>query len=657
MSEGQVLHQEDQATEQISELEAPSGRSANSIKASGSTKSPMKVMLKQMLSQALQQANSAVALDTNGSTQNAVNEYSAACSILRRALQKFLKPDDQEPLQGIITVYENRIEELRSEQVSDNLNADDEKQQSTPELPAEPFYDESVSVAPVVPAKKDESLPRWHNNGYEPEPDRVDWFRIRTMLILILLALALSLQLVKSWTPRDLKPLSAKGPDVPFEPCQPLKDIPKHLKKFQDCSINNFLSHTQFDFLRTAKPLQVSEYELRRNRLAQALVSDGLDAFMVEPGYTLEYYAAVSQPRWEVWEPEERPFVMVVRPYETSEGEIVANTSFLVPSFEAERARLLNMPFEEEPSWVTYEEHWNPYATLVNSEVFASFRERRPRIMVDEEMRDFISRGLSSNGFDVVGLGGEIERVRQIKSYAEVGILRAVNTGTVEAVRAVRKCMKLGQTEDDVMQALDNTMRCAGLDPFFDIVLFDEDASNPHGGTNGSKVLEKETMVLIDVGAHLYGYSSDICRSFFGPWLSKPKDDQEYDALSASMKEKLKVWDIVFEAQTVSLSALYENSTAAAVDVAARDVISEAGYGKEFTHRVGHGIGIKAHESPYLNKGNINTTLKAGMAFTSEPGIYLVNKFGVRHEDVLLVRESGLPWLLTGQRARSPWEP
>ena len=123
------------------------------------------------------------------------------------------------------------------------------------------------------------------------------------------------------------------------------------------------------------------------------------------------------------------------------------------------------------------------------------------------------------------------------------------------------------------------------------------------------------------------------------------------------IREKLAVWDIVFDAQTASLHALVENNTAASVDIAARGVITDAGYGGAFTHRVGHGIGIKAHESPYLNKGNTGTLLKKGMAFTSEPGIYLVDKFGVRHEDILLVREEGLPELLTGKRATDAWTP
>jgi Xaa-Pro aminopeptidase len=105
------------------------------------------------------------------------------------------------------------------------------------------------------------------------------------------------------------------------------------------------------------------------------------------------------------------------------------------------------------------------------------------------------------------------------------------------------------------------------------------------------------------------------------------------------------------------MHALKSGNTAASVDIAARDVIEKAGYGNAFTHRVGHGIGIKAHESPYLHKGNVNVTLRAGMTFTSEPGVYLVGKFGVRHEDILLVKEEGDPEILTGRRAAGPWDP
>ncbi|KAK0101455.1 hypothetical protein ONS95_006627 [Cadophora gregata] len=431
------------------------------------------------------------------------------------------------------------------------------------------------------------------------------------------------------------------------------------IEEFQKCSVDKFLS-TGLPFLDSASPLPISEYVERRDNLASALVADGVDAFLVEPGYTLQYYANISQKDWEVWEPEERPFLMIVQPLiNESSGEIKAVTRFLAPSFEVERARLLGMPFVDQLDFVPWEEHWNPYETLSKSwKTPGSFeKDSKPKIMVDEEMRDFIQRGLGENGFEVVGLGGEVERVKQTKTEREVEIVRAVNTGTVEALRAMRTCMYPGLTENEVMQVLDNTLRAAGMEPFFDIVLFDENASNPHGGTNGSKVLEAETFVLIDVGAHLYGYSSDICRTFFPPFFPKPSTTADLESLSPTMREKLSVWDIVLEAQTQSMHALHQGNSAASVDIAARKVITDAGYGEAFTHRVGHGIGIKAHESPYLNKGNVNVTLRAGMTFTSEPGIYLVDKFGVRHEDILLVKENGEPEILTGTRAVGPWDP
>ena len=131
---------------------------------------------------------------------------------------------------------------------------------------------------------------------------------------------------------------------------------------------------------------------------------------------------------------------MIVQPqHDQQTGKVTANTSFLCPSFEAERARLLGMPFTESIHMIPWEEHWNPYSTLVDSQAISN-PNHTPRLMVDEEMRDFIQRGLGSAGFDVVGLGGHVEQVRQIKSEKEVGILRAVNTGTVEAVRQMRKC-------------------------------------------------------------------------------------------------------------------------------------------------------------------------------------------------------------------------
>ncbi|KAH8128975.1 hypothetical protein FP744_10007580 [Trichoderma asperellum] len=428
-----------------------------------------------------------------------------------------------------------------------------------------------------------------------------------------------------------------------------------NVAKVQQCSITNFKSN--LSFLDNAHPIQADEFLQRRDRLAQALALNKVDAFVLEPGYTFQYYGNISQVDWEPWEPEERPFLMLIMPQVSPDnGKISAKTAFLSPHFEEGRVRMLGIPSHEaELDIVIWEEHWNPYTTLLKSRLFKDIDS--PTLMVDEEMRDFIVRGLDAEGFRTVGLTPEAELVRQQKSAAEVELLRAVNTGTVAAVRAMRPCLVPGLTENEVTSILDQTLLSIGFSLFFDIVLFEEHGALPHGGfVTGGKKLTYDSMVVIDVGAHYLGYSSDICRSFLidAPPSSSPHKKHAADPLRA---EKEKVWQIVLEAQTAAAGAMKPNNTAASVDIAARTVIEDAGYGYGFTHRLGHGIGIKAHESPYLNKWNTAALLQPGMTFTNEPGIYLEGKFGVRHEDIYLVKEDGEAELLTGQRARGLYEP
>lgn len=419
-------------------------------------------------------------------------------------------------------------------------------------------------------------------------------------------------------------------------------------EKFQRCAIDKYLA-TGLKFLEGVERPPLEEYVLRRDNLAKALVADGIDAFVAEPGYTFSYYANVSQSQWEPWEPEERPFLLVIRPSILDNGSVVANTSFLVPYFEEERAKLLGMPFKEEISTIIYKEHWNYYTSLWESPIWGD--KLSPVLMVDEEIRDYISRGLASNGFTVVGLGGNVETVRQIKTEREIEILRAVNTGTVEAIRAMRQCLYQGVTENEVAHVLDRTLEAAGFEAFFDLVEFGKSAALPHGGYDGTRKLIPGDFILIDVGAHLFGYSSDVTRTFFPPFYSYPPPKHD------NLTEQLHVWQVVHEAQRASVEAMKPNVTAASVDIAARKIIEAAGYGKYFTHRLGHSIGIKAHESPYLNKGNLISTLKPGMVFTSEPGVYILDRFGVRHEDVLVVRNKGEAENISGGFAKSVWEP
>jgi Xaa-Pro aminopeptidase len=210
------------------------------------------------------------------------------------------------------------------------------------------------------------------------------------------------------------------------------------VRKAQKCAISNLQQNTYF--LDNAVPIKTEEFIERRDRLAVALFDAGVDAFALEPGYTFQYYGNISQTDWEPWEPEERPFLMIVQPItDPKSKEIKAKTTFLSPHFEEGRVRMLGIPFpeNEELEIAVWEEHWNPYDTLLHT----TFKDTSGiRIMVDEEMRDYIVRGLDAAGFKTVGLSSEVDSVRQRKSPAEVEILRAVNTGTVEAVRQMRPC-------------------------------------------------------------------------------------------------------------------------------------------------------------------------------------------------------------------------
>jgi Xaa-Pro aminopeptidase len=301
---------------------------------------------------------------------------------------------------------------------------------------------------------------------------------------------------------------------------------------------------------------------------------------------------------------------MLVQPqFNKTTNDITAKTTFLSPHFEEGRVRMLGIPSDDELDIITWEEHWNPYRTL-KTRLFP--HHKNITLMVDEELRDFIVRGLEDSGIKTIGMGGDVEAVRQIKTTPEVDILRAVNTGTIEAIRAMRPCLEPGLSENEVTKILDSTLQSVGFALFFDIVLFDSNAALPHGGfATGDMILTHKTMVLIDVGAHYLGYSSDVCRSFFIDPPSKSLFNYIHVLLDWKPKHKmgslksvdrhaemLKVWDIVLHAQTEAGKMFRPNNTAASVDIAARTVINDAGYKGTFTHRLGHGIGIKGKLSP-----------------------------------------------------------
>jgi len=164
-------------------------------------------------------------------------------------------------------------------------------------------------------------------------------------------------------------------------------------------------------------------------------------------------------------------------------------------------------------------------------------------------------------------------------------------------------------------------------------VTFGSSSALPHGSRE-EQVLREGMGVMIDDGTSVEGYQSDVTRMGV---LGKPPDKLQ------------RAFEIVRSAQDAALAAAITGHECGSVDDAARKVITDAGFGpgyKYFSHRLGHGIGMDGHESPYLVHGN-RTILKPGMTFSNEPGIYVAGDYGMRCEDDMVIAESGEAHLLT----------
>ncbi len=227
---------------------------------------------------------------------------------------------------------------------------------------------------------------------------------------------------------------------------------------------------------------------------------------------------------------------------------------------------------------------------------------------------------------ELVPTGGVIEKLRMVKDAAEAAKIRRSVATNSKAFEAAKKRIKPGVKENDVAAEIDYQMRRHGAEgtAFETIVAFGERSALPHAHPTGKR-LEKDELVLIDMGSCQDGYTSDMTRVLF---LDKPK------AKIAAL------YKAVLEAQLAAIDAVREGVTAQQVDRAARQVLAAHGLDKQFTHSTGHGLGLEIHEPPRVGKKE-KTKLAEGMAITIEPGAYLEGVGGVRIEDTILVTKTG----------------
>ncbi len=363
-----------------------------------------------------------------------------------------------------------------------------------------------------------------------------------------------------------------------------------------------------------AKPITVEERLKRVGRAQELMAMHKMQALMLCQGTSLTYFTGVR------WSGGERLFSAIV----PQKGQ-----PFVVcPSFEEDRAReqLGLGPFGTNAEVMTWHEHENPYALVA-----AGLKKRgilTGTVGVEETVKFVFSDGLAQAAPAVNPVSGTpvTAGCRTVKDAHELALMRLAAQVTWKAYKAAYESLQEGMTQSDFARLVAMAHTRLGFQGGAGVQVGAYSAL-PHGSIQ-PQVIKQGSILLIDGGCSVEGYSSDISRTFV---LGKPTDKMN------------RVFAIDRRAQDAALRAARPGVRCEAVDAAARKVITDAGFGPDyqyFTHRLGHGMGMDGHEWPYLVRGN-TMPLRPGMTFSNEPGIYIPDEFGVRCEDDMVITQDG----------------
>jgi Xaa-Pro dipeptidase len=347
------------------------------------------------------------------------------------------------------------------------------------------------------------------------------------------------------------------------------------------------------------------------SRLQTALAQAGLDAVALNPGPTFTYLTGVQ------FHLMERPVVLlVVRDKEPA---------LVLPEFESLKVELI--PYKINP--FTYGE--NP------AEWTSAFRKAMSFLSLDgrkigvepRQMRLLEFRHLRAGApeADYPDASEALASLRLRKDETEVAAMRRAVQIAQSALEAILPHIHIGMREKDIAAELTVELLRHGSAaelPFAPSVCAGPNSANPHA-TPSDRPLKKGDVLIVDWGATWEGYVSDLTRTF---------------AIGEVGPEWKKIGEAVLAANEAGRAAGRPGVPCANVDRAARSVIDKAGYGEYFTHRTGHGLGMEAHEEPYM-RGDNQRMLYPGMVYTVEPGIYLPGRGGVRIEDNVVVTAEG----------------
>ncbi len=240
---------------------------------------------------------------------------------------------------------------------------------------------------------------------------------------------------------------------------------------------------------------------------------------------------------------------------------------------------------------------------------------------------ELLSEKLNSEVISDSKLSSVVNQIRRFKSNEEIAKIKSAQKIAENGFEHMLNFIKAGKTEREIQLELDYFMLKNGAEAlsFDTIAISGKNTSLPHGVPT-DKIVENGDFVLMDFGAVVDGYHSDMTRTVC---VGQPSDEMK------------SVYDIVLNAQMKALASAKAGIICCELDSVARDYIKNAGYGNDFGHSLGHGVGVEIHEAPTVSQ-NCSEILRDGMIVTVEPGIYLADKFGVRIEDFVVIRENGI---------------
>ena len=370
----------------------------------------------------------------------------------------------------------------------------------------------------------------------------------------------------------------------------------------------------------SSRPVIPAErYGERLRRAAAATAAHGLDALLVGVGPDLRYLTGYQAM------PLERLTMLVL----SSRGAAI-----VVPRLERGAAEAgVAGPVEI----LTFDEGADPYAAVVAR--IDTGHGRAATVAVSDTLwashllgiQDAIQSDIRFDRADMRVASSVLRELRMVKDPDEIELLRLAAHAADRVVAQIASGPLVGRTEADVSREVRTRLIAEGHETAeFAIVGSGPNSASPHHEAS-ERVIQAGEPIVLDIGGSLSGYGSDITRTL---WVTGGDPTKGPDEAFRHL------FGVLHVAQAAATQAVRPGLPCEAVDAAARRPIEAEGYGEAFFHRTGHGIGLEEHEAPYMIARNAEP-LQAGMAFSVEPGIYLVGRYGARIEDIVVCAADG----------------